>query len=117
MKLIHLSFFALLASTALAEKPSEAPALLEVQNLETKEAVFKASAATKPIVLKTEKEAAEYFAADELAKLQKQNVDFKNQIVLIFAWQGSGQDKLSYSIAESYPEQIRFTYAPGRTKD
>jgi hypothetical protein len=117
MKPIPFLLVALFASTALAAKPAETPALQELPNLETKEAVFKASSATKPIVLKTEKEAADYFTADELTKLGKRHVDFKDQIILIFAWQGSGQDKLSYSIAESFPEQITFTYAPGRTKD
>ena len=88
----------------------------ELQGVTPNEKATAASGPTKPVVLKSEKDAAEYFAEPELAKLTKL-VDFKAQIVLVFTWQGSGQDKLDYTIAESYPEQIRFTYTPGRTKD
>ena len=44
-------------------------------------------------------------------------VDFKKQFVLVFAWQGSGGDTLSYHVLESYPEQIAFMRKPGMTKD
>jgi hypothetical protein len=37
--------------------------------------------------------------------------------VLVFAWRGSGQDKLEVDVMESYPEQLRFVYTPGRTRD
>ena len=58
----------------------------------------------------------EYFSEDALAALTKQ-VDFEQRVVLVFAWRGSGQDRLSYSVAESFPEQVFFEYKPGRTKD
>jgi hypothetical protein len=35
----------------------------------------------------------------------------------VFAWRGSGQDKMTYTIAESFPEQITFKILPGRTRD
>jgi hypothetical protein len=38
-------------------------------------------------------------------------------MVLVFAWKGSGQDKIEYTVAESYPEQIQFVYQRGRTRD
>jgi hypothetical protein len=106
-------------ATAAAIAPAAASAttpIRELQGLTTNESAFKASGSAKPIILKSEKEAADYFGEQELAKLVKQ-VDFKTQMVLLFAWQGSGQDKLDYTVAESYPEQIRFTYTPGRTRD
>jgi hypothetical protein len=37
--------------------------------------------------------------------------------VLVFAWQGSGGDKLEYAILESFPEQIPFSLRPGLTDD
>ena len=70
----------------------------------------------KPHVLGSQKEAAEVLEEAELAKL-KQQVDFSKQFVLLFAWHGSGQDSLEHAVAESYPEQVFFTYKPGRTKD
>jgi hypothetical protein len=110
--------FALLPLVTLAATTASAPStpLQELKDLTPKDTVFAASGATKPITLKTATDAATYFAPAELAKLTKQ-VDFNSQIVLLFAWQGSGQDKLDYTIAESFPEQIKFTFTPGRTKD
>lgn len=79
-------------------------------------AVFKDSVWSKPIVIKSQDEAAKHFGKDALEVLAKQ-VDFKKQIVLVFAWQGSGGDKLEYSILESFPEQIPFSLKPGATDD
>jgi hypothetical protein len=106
-------------TTAPATAPATAAAILpirELQGVTANDSAFKVSGSTKPLVLKSEKDATDYFTKEELAKLTQQ-VDFKSQIVLLFAWQGSGQDKLDYTIAESYPEQIRFSFTPGRTKD
>jgi hypothetical protein len=50
--------------------------------------VFKDSAWDKPIVIKSQDEAAKHFGKDALDTIAKQ-VDFKKQIVLVFAWQGS----------------------------
>jgi hypothetical protein len=55
--------------------------------------VFKNSAWNKPIVIKSQDEAAKHFGKDALDAIAKK-VDFKKQIVLLFAWQGSGGDKL-----------------------
>lgn len=117
MKPIRCLFFALLPLVTLAAETAPAiPAIKELQSISVNDAAFKASSSTKPIVLKSEKDATDYFTKEDLAKFTKL-VDFKTQFVLIFAWQGSGQDKLDYTVAESYPEQIRFTYTPGRTRD
>lgn len=78
--------------------------------------VFKNSAWNKPIVVKSPEEAAKHFGKDALEAIGKK-VDFQKQIVLIFAWQGSGGDKLDYQILESFPEQIPFTLRPGVTDD
>jgi hypothetical protein len=70
----------------------------------------------KPIVIKSQDDAAKHFGKDAVAEIAKK-VDFKKQIVLVFAWQGSGGDKLEYQVLESSPEQIPFSLTPGRTKD
>ena len=69
-----------------------------------------------PILVQSSQEAEPYFERRELARLLEQ-VDFKKQFVLVYAWRGSGQDRLEYDVAESYPEQIVFRYTPGRTRD
>jgi hypothetical protein len=78
--------------------------------------VFKNSAWDKPIVIKSPDEAAKHFGKDALATLARE-VDFKKQLVLVFAWRGSGGDKLEYRVLESFPEQIPFSLRPGVTDD
>ena len=78
--------------------------------------IFKNSNFNKPIVVKSKEEAAKHFGKEAVASLVKA-VDFKKQIVLIFAWRGSGGDQLNYTVAESFPEQISFSRQFGRTRD
>ena len=75
--------------------------------------VFKNSAWNKPIVIKSQDEAAKHFAKDALETITRK-VDFKKQIVLVFAWQGSSGDRLEFKILESFPEQIPFSLRPRR---
>ena len=44
-------------------------------------------------------------------------MDLRTHDLLVFCWQGSGQDKLEYAILESFPEQVPFTLKPGATDD
>ena len=78
--------------------------------------IFKNSNFNKPIVVKSKEEAAKHFGKEAVASLVKA-VDFKKQIVLVFAWRGSGGDRLNYTVAESFPEQISFSRKFGRTRD
>ena len=77
---------------------------------------FKNSAFNKPIVVKSKEEATKLFGKEAVATLVKA-VDFKKQFVLVFAWRGSGGDRLNYTVAESFPEQITFSRQFGRTRD
>ncbi|MGF1581238.1 MAG: hypothetical protein ACFCD0_17875 [Gemmataceae bacterium] len=87
-----------------------------VQGLKPTTALFKKARRGKPLVIKSAEQVRNHFGKADAAKLNKA-VDFKKQIVLVFAWRGSGQDKLNYSVAESFPEQITFQIIPGRTRD
>ena len=78
--------------------------------------VFKDAKWNKPIVIKSMEDAGKHFG-EEAQKTIGKEVDFKKQIVLVFAWQGSGGDKLEYAILESFPEQIPFSLRPGLTRD
>ncbi len=107
----------LLAVAATAAKEDKTlPPIKQLTGLKPAASVFKATTRGKPLVIKSEKDAAKHFAGDDLAKLKKQ-VDFKKQVVLLFAWRGSGQDRLQFDVAESFPEQIHFRLKPGRTRD
>jgi len=98
-----------------AEEPGAKPPIKELEKLPVLPKTWDA-AAGKPIEIRSAEDAAPYFAADDIAKLTKQ-VDLKKQFILVFAWRGSGQDKQTFTVAESAPEQIFFTRERGRTKD
>ena len=97
--------------------PANHEPITELKDLRAEEAVFTdATSRSKPIVLKSLKNGAKYFDKEELAAISK-TVDFEKQIVLLFAWRGSGQDRLQYVVKESFPEQIMFSCKPGLTRD
>jgi len=99
-----------MAGTAFAQDP-----IVSIKVV-PKKGVFKNSSWDKPQIIKSKEEAVTYFNKDELATLVTA-VDFTKQFALVFAWKGSGQDTLSYQVAEPYPEQIIFSREPGRTRD
>ena len=90
--------------------------ITELKDLSVEEAVFTDASRTKSVVLKSLENSAKYFDKEALAAISKA-VDFEKQIVLLFAWKGSGQDRLQYGVKESFPEQIMFSYKPGMTRD
>ncbi|MDA1014885.1 MAG: hypothetical protein O3A00_10595 [Planctomycetota bacterium] len=92
------------------------PPITSIAKVKPDANVFKRSSRDKPLVIKSKEIAAKYFSADSLATLIK-HVDFDRQLVLVFAWRGSGQDRLEYSVLESFPEQVVFSFKPGRTRD
>ena len=63
-----------------------------------------------------EKLSTETSNKEAVAKISKA-VDFEEQIVLVFAWKGSCQDRFMFAKSEGHPEQIKFSYRPGRTRD
>ena len=78
--------------------------------------VMAKSSRKKPLLIEDAATAAKYFSKEELKALTKE-IDFKTQKLVVFAWKGSGGDKMTHNVMESFPEQIRFHYKPGRTKD
>lgn len=111
---VGLCVLFLAASTGKADEL--APPIQRVKNVTPKAGALAAAVWNKPVVIRSDEDAAKYFGEDALATLRKQ-VDFKKQIVLVFAWKGSGQDRLEYAVAESFPEQIFFSLKPGKTRD
>ena len=105
-----------LLAACLAAGSAAAQAPIVAIKVKPEESVYKGSTWNKPIVVKSTEEAAKHFDKEALATLAKE-VDFKKQVVLVFAWKGSGGDKLSYDVAESFPEQIFFSLKPGATDD
>ncbi len=98
-----------------AAKPAPLPPIMDVAVKPNAQA-FKDANRKAPIVIKSDKELAAYFDKKQ-AKVVAKQVDFNRQIVLVFAWRGSGQDRLTFGVNESFPEQIEFNIKPGRTRD
>lgn len=112
-------FVILMAATTLAlagEPDATLPPIEHLKDVTPKASVFEAVKGKDPLEIRSADEAAKHFDDKALAALKKQ-VDFENQIVLVFAWKGSGQDKLDYKVLESFPEQVVFEVTRGRTKD
>jgi hypothetical protein len=103
-------------ASADSQPEAKTPPIKEIAKLALKESAFRPGRPPQPTVLKSEKDAVEYFAENALARL-KTEVDFAQQIVVLFAWRGSGQDQMTFTVAESYPEQVTFSYKAGRTRD
>lgn len=112
------TLIASLLSTLFFANVCQAQGLPPIKSVAVKpnDSIFKAATRDKPLVIKSAADATKHFPAEGIATLKKE-VDFDKQIVLVFAWRGSGQDKLSYSVLESFPEQIVFNFKRGRTKD
>lgn len=115
--LIGLSF-CFLSSTMATNITAEEilPPIQEITDIKANEQTWKIAKRGVPLTLRSKSEAAKYFAEPQLKRLLK-HVDFQKQTLLVFAWRGSGQDKMTYTIAESFPEQITFKIIPGRTRD
>lgn len=111
-----LIIFALTANVLSAGIDKIVPPIISIKKISPKPSVFRNFSLKDPIVIKTAEEALKYFSESN-AKLLSAQVDFEKQLVLVFAWRGSGGDRLSYTVAESYPEQVSFKYKRGRTKD
>ena len=69
-----------------------------------------------PLQIRTSQELVKAFGKEQAAKIQKQ-VDLEHQVVVVFAWKGSGQDQLNYTILKSNPPQYRFSFVDGETDD
>ena len=85
----------------------------ELTGLSAKETTFQTGRPLQGKVIRSQKEAAELLSNSSAAELAKQ-VDFAKESVVLFAWKGSGQDRLK---ASNLRHQTVFSLEPGRTKD
>ena len=113
LTLFVLSFFVSLHAGVAAEEGALAPAIKKL-SIRLSEPAF--GKWNEPREIRSAEDAAKHFDGDALTKLTE-SVDFEKQIVLVFAWRGSGRDKLDFVVMESFPEQIAFSRQPGLTRD
>ena len=103
-------------SLGLADKPVDVPTVQTLALSPTQE-VFTVATRNKPLELKSAKDAKPYFDADELKALGEA-VDWDRQVVLVFAWRGSGQDKMEASVKETDEgDLVQFRYTAGLSRD
>ena len=115
MKTLSILLSLCLATTATAAQADLIPAK-ELEGIRAKESVFAVASRNKPIVLKSTRDGEKYFGKEALVKLSKA-VDFQEEKVLVFAWRGSGGDRLTLAKPGGNPGQVQFIYRPGRTRD
>jgi len=108
-----LSLLMLFALPGIADA---AEAIAKLDGIQPGEKAFEKSSATAPLVLKSAEEATEQLG-EEVAAALAEKVDFDKQVVLVFAWRGSGQDKLQGIVRPTAPPSVTFSYTPGRTRD
>ncbi|MDB4777848.1 hypothetical protein OAG68_00160 [bacterium] len=88
----------------------------EIDGIVLEDKIFDAVDENRMLLLASLKDAKAHLSAGNFEKLAAE-VDFETQRVVVFAWRGSGRDQISFSIAESYPEQIAFQFSRGMTRD
>lgn len=96
------------------QSPASAPpALIPMTAIAVQAQAYQAASVNRPLLIRSVQEASAYFSDPDLARLSRE-VDFSRQQVLLFAWRGSGQDKLEAVLEAS---AATFIYSPGRTRD
>jgi hypothetical protein len=96
-----------------AEAAKEEPAMKDLKELTVKESAFRHARPPHPTAVHSDDEAEAIFEGESLAALRKE-VDFSKEQAVVFAWQGSGQDRIK---ADNGKSGMLFDYEPGRTRD
>ena len=116
-RLLAVAALFAVATLTPADEKKASPAITDIANVKGDKIETEKGKATEPTTVSSEKELEKAIPDEATRKRVAKLVDFKEQKLLVFAWQGSGQDKLTYVVAESYPEQLMFTYTVGKTFD
>lgn len=116
-RIVWVTVLSILATLWMTQAAPEVLApVQELKKLEAKPTLRDQASKKKPLRLTSTKEASKYFTTDALSKITKK-VDFEKQVLLLFAWRGSGQDKMKAELSKSTPEKVNFRYQAGRTRD
>lgn len=106
---------------ALAEKPEPAkkdgPTAREIDAKGLKLAGKVTGGVKSPTKVTSKEDLEKLFDKDSSAALLKK-VDFKNEYLLVFAWAGSGGDKLSFKVETTKKgDEVVYSLQRGRTRD
>ncbi|WP_439626903.1 hypothetical protein [Gemmata sp.] len=110
--ILALSLFA--AAAGAEEKPT----VREIPTADLKVTFPEQGKAGVPTVIETADDLAKSPVLKDAAGAIAKVVDFKTEKLVLFAWAGSGQDKLTLAAKEAGTATVLVTeYAPGRTRD
>jgi hypothetical protein len=70
--------------------------------------------ATEPMHIKDAKKLADVFSVKEEQAAIAKEVDFTKESLVVFAWSGSGGDKVTPG---GNDKEVKFTFVPGLTRD
>lgn len=84
-----------------------------LENEETKTTIDKLKA---PLAITSLEQALKHLTRESMEKIANE-VDFETQQVVVFAWQGSGEDRLMGRMPQAEGAEATFTYVAGRTRD
>lgn len=104
------------ASTFAANESYLDTSLSPLENAVPNQSAFKDGSPLVPKQIKTAEDIVKYFGKEQ-AKVIGKKVDLKRQMILVFAWRGSGGDQLDYDLAKSKPPIYRFRFVHGETDD
>ena len=108
----------MLAEDKKDEKKDVKPAVKEIATKDLKLKFPEKGKATEPTTIKSEEELAKDPVVGSAADALKKQIDFEKQNLLVFAWAGSGGDKLTASIgAEDKKSIVYVEYIRGLTRD
>ena len=88
-------------------------AMKELKELTVRESAFRNARPPQPTAVRSDEEAEKLFEGESLAAFRRE-IDFSKEQAVVFAWQGSGQDRIKAENTKSGP---LFDYEPGRTRD
>lgn len=102
---------------AAEEEPGTVKAVVQIE-VTPNDKVFADGSLDKPLELKSADDAKQYFGEASLKTLAKK-IDWDQQTLLIFAWHGSGGDKMTTDVKEGGEKGliVQFFYKGGMTRD
>jgi hypothetical protein len=110
--MVTLTAAALIVLSAACEQPGDKDGVLRELSLTVP---YKGpfATATTPTKIASAEEAEKILPGEPHLK----QFNFTQEYILLFAWKGSGQDKLSYRIEKGNDPAVVFTFVGGKTKD
>jgi hypothetical protein len=120
MRLVALLVACFTGPALLAQdKDKDKPTVKEIATKDLKITFPKMGKATEPTAIASADDLAKNAVVGTAAEEIKKQIDFEKQKLLVFAWSGSGGDRITASIgADSDGKSIVFAeYLPGKTRD